>query len=97
MFNKKRGQSTVEYIVLVTAVLGTAILFLNGSNSPFRAKLNETLGGVTNSMGDMGTRLSDSTPLAPANAVSNNVSGITTNLGSNCANGIVAATGACRP
>ena len=31
----KRGQSTVEYILLVTAVVGVVIAFVASGNSPF--------------------------------------------------------------
>ncbi|MBI4308984.1 MAG: class III signal peptide-containing protein [Candidatus Omnitrophica bacterium] len=60
MFSKvKKGQSTVEYIVLVTAVLAVAILFMvsGGGNSPFQSKLNSTLSTVTDQMTNMANRL----------------------------------------
>jgi hypothetical protein len=46
----KRGQSTVEYILLVTAVVGVLIVFLTSSNSPFRTKLGNTYDRVVNDM-----------------------------------------------
>ena len=66
MFNKRKGQrnspheggqSTVEYIVLVTAVLSVAILFLTNPAGPFQQKLNSTLGTVSTQMGNMSDRL----------------------------------------
>ena len=62
MFNKQKrmqGQSTVEYIVLVTAVLAVVIMFMvsGGSGSPFQSKLNSTLSSVTNQMVNMADRL----------------------------------------
>ncbi len=56
----RKGQSTVEYIVLVTAVLSVAILFLTSSTGPFQSKLNSSLSTVTNSMTNMANRLGSS-------------------------------------
>lgn len=57
MFNKK-GQSTVEYIVLVTAVLSVAILFLTNKNAGLQSKLNTTMDQVSDGMTNMADRLS---------------------------------------
>ena len=59
---KKKGQSTVEYIILVAAVIGALIIFLPGT---FRTAFNATLSSGTNGMEDMANRLSSSRPLAP--------------------------------
>ena len=59
---KKKGQSTVEYIILVAAVIGALIIFLPGT---FRTAYNATLTGGTNGMEDMANRLATSRPLAP--------------------------------
>jgi uncharacterized protein (UPF0333 family) len=40
---RKKGQSTVEYVVLVAAVLAILIWFLTSANSPFRAAYNTAL------------------------------------------------------
>ncbi|MCA9401518.1 MAG: class III signal peptide-containing protein [Candidatus Omnitrophica bacterium] len=53
---KKKGQSTVEYIILVAAVLAVLILFLQ-PNGPFYRAFNETLTTGTNGMTNMATRL----------------------------------------
>ena len=63
--NPRRGQSTVEYIVLVTAVLAVAILFLTSPQGPFQQRLNTTLGDVTGQMTNMATRLQQSQTPAP--------------------------------
>ena len=54
---KKLGQSTVEYILLFTAVVGILIAFLIGPSSPFANKLNDTLSSGTEGMVDMANRL----------------------------------------
>ena len=54
---KKLGQSTVEYILLFTAVVGVLIAFLIGTGSPFYTKVNQTLSSGTEGMQDMANRL----------------------------------------
>ena len=61
---KKKGQSTVEFIVLVAAVIGIMIVFL-GPNGPFQTAYNSTLKEGTNGMVNMAERLSGSRALAP--------------------------------
>ena len=60
MFRKTRGQSTVEYILLVTAVIGVMIFFLTNKNSGLQGKLNSTLDTASNSIGNMSSRLDKS-------------------------------------
>ena len=60
--HKKKGQSTVEYIILVAAVIGALIIFLPGT---FQTAYNTTLTDGTSGMTDMASRLSTSRPLAP--------------------------------
>ena len=57
---KTKGQSTVEYILLVTAVLAVIIALTTGPTSPFKNKLSNT---VTMSMGGMETEASKLTNL----------------------------------
>jgi hypothetical protein len=57
---KKKGQSTVEYIILVAAIIGTLIIFLPGT---FQNAFNAALRSGTNGMEDMANRLSSSRPL----------------------------------
>jgi len=59
---RSRGQSTLEYLVLVTAVVAAFIVFLPGS---FRIAYNSVLNKTTNAMINMADRLSGSRPLAP--------------------------------
>ncbi len=59
---KRKGQSTVEYIILVAAVLGALLLFVGNENSPFRRAYNETLHTGTDGMENMAGRLSNSHP-----------------------------------
>ena len=61
---KKKGQSTIEYIILVTGVIGALILFLK-PGGPFQAEFNKTLSAGTNGMTNMATRLQNSRPLSP--------------------------------
>ena len=59
---KKKGQSTVEYIILVAAVIGALIIFLPGT---FKTAYNATLSSGTDGMQNMALRLSTSRPLSP--------------------------------
>ena len=61
---KKKGQSTVEYIILVAAVIGALIVFLK-PGGVFQNAYNRTLQQGTNGMEDMANRLSSSRPVSP--------------------------------
>jgi uncharacterized protein (UPF0333 family) len=57
----KRGQSTVEYVLLMTAVVVVIIAFVsNTGNGGFRAQLNATLNSATADMNTMAGTLADS-------------------------------------
>jgi uncharacterized protein (UPF0333 family) len=56
-YKKKKGQSTVEYIILVAAVIGALIIFLPGA---FKNAYNAALVSGTNGMTNMAGRLSAS-------------------------------------
>lgn len=60
---KKKGQSTVEYILLVAAVLGALIIFLRPGGL-FQNAFNSTLQTGTNGMENMAERLAGSRPLS---------------------------------
>lgn len=55
--HKRKGQSTVEYIILVAAVIAVILVFLGGTNSPFRTAFNDALTQGTNGMTNMANRL----------------------------------------
>ena len=57
---KNNGQSTVEYILLVTAVIGVIILFTTGNNSGFKQSLNKTINMTSAGMENMALRLTNS-------------------------------------
>ena len=59
MLKNKRGQSTLEYIILVTAVVAVLLVFL-GPAGIFRAAFSNTLSTGTNGMENMAGRLSTS-------------------------------------
>lgn len=56
---KKKGQSTLEYIILVTGVIVVLIVFLK-PDGPFNKAFNETLASGTNGMTNLATRLKGS-------------------------------------
>ena len=62
MLRSKKGQSTVEYIILVAGVIAILIVFVGSSSSPFRAALNRTYLAATNGMENMANRLANSRP-----------------------------------
>ena len=57
---KKKGQSTLEYIILVTGVIAILIVFLNPTSGIFNLAFNSTLQSGTNGMETMANRLSTS-------------------------------------
>jgi hypothetical protein len=58
LIKKEKGQSTVEYIILVSAVIAVLIGFMiTGGNGTFGQKMNETLGNGTDAMANMAGRL----------------------------------------
>jgi len=62
----KTGQSTVEYVLLVTAVVAVIIALAAGSNSQFQKQLNTTLNQTVSTIGDLGDRLQNSEAASPA-------------------------------
>ena len=61
MLKNKRGQSTLEYIILVTAVVAVLLVFL-GSNGTFQSVFNRTLVDVTSTMNMKSNRYVNSIP-----------------------------------
>lgn len=60
---RKKGQSTVEYVILVAAVL-TAILLFLGPGGVFQRQLNDSMSQGTDAMSNMAGRLEGA--VAPA-------------------------------
>ena len=56
---KRKGQSTLEYIILVTAVIAIILVFL-APGGIFRGRVNATLISATNGMLNMASRLETS-------------------------------------
>ena len=61
MLKNKRGQSTLEYIVLVTAVIAVMLVFL-GPSGFFQKTVNSTLSDVTKTMNMLSNRYANSIP-----------------------------------
>jgi uncharacterized protein (UPF0333 family) len=61
---KKKGQSTLEYIILVTGVIVILIAFLK-PDGVFNNAFNATLSSGTNGMQNMADRLGGSRGLSP--------------------------------
>ncbi len=62
---KKKGQVTLEYIILVAAIIAIFVIFLNPTTGVFSQSLNQTLKTGTNQMINMAGRLATSQPPAP--------------------------------
>ena len=61
MYRKnKKGQSTVEYVLLVTAVVSVMIVFATNKDHGFQQQLNSTLNTAASDMNDMADRLQTS-------------------------------------
>ncbi len=62
MIQNKKGQSTVEYVLLATAVVAAVVLFTigKGEDSPFQKRLSNVLNQTSDGMGNMATRLMNS-------------------------------------
>jgi uncharacterized protein (UPF0333 family) len=76
----KKGQSTVEYILLVTAVLAVLIIFLTSQNKgSLQYQLNTTLNTVVVGITDESDALAGSHPLANAEAPDTTTNPITVN------------------
>ena len=54
-----KGQSTVEYILLITAVIAVIILFTVGNGSLFQTRLTSVLNSTTQDMVNVASYLQD--------------------------------------
>jgi Flp pilus assembly pilin Flp len=59
MLHNKKGQSTVEYVLMATAVIAVIVGLVVAPDSPFRSKVNETFNQAITDMDVMSGRLSD--------------------------------------
>ena len=59
MLRSKKGQSTVEYLILVAGVIAILIVFMREGGT-FRNALNNTYTTATNGMETMANRLQNS-------------------------------------
>lgn len=57
---RKKGQVTLEFIILVAAIIAILIVFLNPNGGVFSTALNRTLQEGTNGMENMARRLRQS-------------------------------------
>ncbi len=71
IIKNNKGQSTVEYVLLVTAVVAVMIMFTTNRNTGMQSKLNETLETATDGMGTLSTKLDESRAASPAGTSSN--------------------------
>jgi len=62
LLKTKRGQSTLEYLILVAMVIAILVIFLNPTTGIFGQAYNRTLNYGTNGMETMAERLRDSRP-----------------------------------
>jgi Flp pilus assembly pilin Flp len=67
----KRGQSTVEYVLLMTAVVAVIIAMVTSNNSGLQKQLNTTLNTAITDIGSMGDSLTTSHQPSPRVAVPN--------------------------
>lgn len=58
----RKGQSTVEYMILVAAILAALLIFLR-PNGVFQNAFNTTLNTGTTGMVDLANRMADSRPI----------------------------------
>ena len=59
--NRKKGQSTLEYIIMFTGVIAILIVFLSPTG-PFRKSTEKTFNQAINGMETMANRLGNSRP-----------------------------------
>jgi len=65
----KRGQSTVEYVLLMTAVVAVIIAMVTSNKSGFQGQLTNTINSAVGTIGSMSDRLAVSEPgSGPSNA-----------------------------
>jgi uncharacterized protein (UPF0333 family) len=93
MFKSRKGQSTVEYIVLVTAVIGAAIIF----TATMKSKVQDSVGNTAEQITNMTKRYQNSVKETAAGTVTNPSNINTPATASECLTGkhFDAASGGC--
>ncbi len=66
MRKKRKGQSTLEYVILITGVV-IVIIGVMVEGGLFQSALENTVGSTANGMSTMANRLAGSRPLSPKN------------------------------
>lgn len=66
----RRGQSTVEYVLLMTAVTAVIIAMVTSNKGGLQGQLNTTLNSAIESIGNMSDRLATSQQASNVNATS---------------------------
>ncbi len=66
MLRTRKGQSTLEYLILVAMVIAILVIFLNPNTGIFGQAYNRTLAAGTDGMETMANALARSRPLANA-------------------------------
>ncbi len=56
---KHNGQSTVEYLLLITAVIAVIVLFTTGTTSPFQQRMTSVFNSTTQDMLNVASYLQD--------------------------------------
>ncbi len=59
--SRKKGQSTIEYVIMFSGVIAILIVFL-ANGGPFRSSLSRTFNQAINGMEAMSNRLANSRP-----------------------------------
>lgn len=62
MLRSKKGQSTVEYIILIAGVIAILIVFVGSKTGPFQTSINKAYNTATQGMENMANRLAVSRP-----------------------------------
>jgi hypothetical protein len=55
--SKKKGQSTLEYIIVVAMIIAAIIAFASASGTGFKARINQSMEHVTDEMTNVVNRL----------------------------------------
>ena len=62
MLRSKKGQSTVEYLILVAGVIALLLVFVGSNTGVFQTAITDTYSNATSGMTNMAERLRNSRP-----------------------------------